>query len=466
MAQPMLEDPSLNDAFARDAERDDASPNRTSALDKPHWKMGMQLMPHHFQFQDSYHEAFVASHIDALFNHTWGILHVDVDEQAISSGHVSLRELRAILPGGLPIACGTKEAPGAPSRIVHHLEEGESLEVYVGVPHVHPGTQNVDPEEDPTSHRRYTRDSIHVADLQNGTREPVEIGRLRYNVTLLFEHDRLDDFVTLPIARVVRRDGQITFDEAYVPPVLQIRASRPLEEGLRRVLAALLNQQNALESMTARDSTETWRRWTLSVVSSHIATLADIVEQGHEHPHKVYRVLARLYGALSAFTPEREPTCPPFRYRALGETFHFLFDTIVAILDALGAEQYRRIPVHHVDANTYHVELLEPTIFRNEFFLCVVGPDTEMLRTHVPRTFRLAAWHQLAHVRQAAVAGVPLLPLAVPPASLPQKPGTVYFRLDKTSEAFEAVLRSGHLGIDALIPNVTVHLYAVDPRLL
>jgi len=59
-----------------------------------------------------------------------------------------------------------------------------------------------------------------------------------------------------------------------------------------------------------------------------------------------------------------------------------------------------------------------------------------------------------------------LVPLAVAPAILPQTPGAVYFRLDKSVEAFEAIFRSGHLGIDVTMPNVKVTLYAVDPRRL
>ncbi len=448
------------------SEEEEVSQPLTTTLDKPHWQIGIDLMPEHFQFQDAYHESLVAAQIEALFDYPWGIVHIDLDEQAIESGHVSLRELRAILPGGLPIACGTKEAPTAPSRIVRELGEGESLQVYIGVANAHPGTVNVDDATDPTSHRRYTRDVIRIFDLQNGTKEPVEVGRLRPNVALIFERERLDGFVTLPIARVVRKEGRLAYEDTYIPPVLQVRGSRYLEEALRRLLGALLDQQNALENMVSSETNALWRRWALSVVSSHVAIVADIVEQGHHHPRDVYRQLRRLFGALSAFTPQREPAAPPFKYRELGETFHFLFENITAILNALGAEQYRLIPVHPYDANTLHVELLEPTIFRNEFFLCVQGSDVETLRNHVPRTFRLAAWHQLGAVRQASVTGVPLVPLAIAPAILPQTPGTVYFRLDKTVEAFEQIFRSGHLGIDVAMPNVKVTLFAVDPRRL
>ncbi|MCL2722909.1 MAG: type VI secretion system baseplate subunit TssK [Polyangiaceae bacterium] len=450
--------------FSNENSSEEQKGYQATALDKPHWQLGINLMPHHFQYQDSYHESLVATQIEALFDYPWGIVHIDLDEQAIESGHISLRELRAILPDGLPIACGTKEAPAAPSRIVRELGEGESLQVYVGVANAHPGTVNVDDVADPTSHRRYTRDVIQVFDLQNGTKEPVEVGRLRPNVTLLFERERLDGFVTLPIARVVRKDGRLAYEESYIAPVLQVRGSRSLEQELRKLLGSLLEQQKALEDMVSNENNALWRRWALSVVSSHAAIVADIVEQGHHHPRDVHWQLCRLYGSLTAFTPQREPAAPPFKYRELGETFRFLFENITTMLNALGTEQYRIIPVRSYDANTLHVELVEPAIFRNEFFLCVQGADAEMVRGQVPRTIRLAAWNQLNAVRQAAVSGVPLLPMAVAPAILPQSPGAVYFRLDKKGDAFEQILRSGHLGIDVNMPDVKVTLFAVDPR--
>ncbi|MCL2779667.1 MAG: type VI secretion system baseplate subunit TssK [Polyangiaceae bacterium] len=433
---------------------------------KPHWQLGINLMPQHFQFQDAYHESLVATRIEALFDYPWGIVHIDLDEQAIESGHVLLRELRAILPGGLPIACGTKEAPAAPNRIVRELGDRKSLQVYVGVANAHPGTVNVDDAVDPTSHRRYTRDVIQVFDLQNGTKEPVVVGRLRPNVALLFERERLDGFDTLPIARVVRKDGRLAYDESYIAPVLQVRGSRYLQEGLRKLLGSLLEQQKTLEDMASSDDNALWRRWALSVVSSHAAIVADIVEQGHHHPRDVHWQLRRLYGALTAFTPQREPAAPPFKYRELGETFRFLFKNITTMLNALGTEQYRLIPMRTYDANTLFVELIEPAIFRNEFFLRIQGADVEMLRKQVPRTFRLAAWNQLGAVRRAAVSGVPLIPMATAPAVLPQTPGALYFRVDKKGESFEQILRSGQLGIDVAIPNVKVTLFAVDPRRL
>ena len=436
-------------------------------LKKPHWTLGLELAPHHFQFQDQYHEELIAQLFQGLFDDSWGVYEIEWDLRALAAaGEVRLERLGAILPDGTPVACGTKESPQTPVRAVPDFKD--SLGVYVGIPLAETRGANVDREGDPKAAHRYSADTSMVPDFASGT-EPVKVEWLRPNVWLLFDGERLDRFSTLPCARIVRTsEGELAFDESFVPAALSLRASRYLEDNLRTLLEALVARQTALERAAARQALQSARVHLLSLVSAGVADIADLIDQTHVHPRTAYRVLAPLLGGLAVFTPTGRIEIPKFNYLRLGVTFGELFERLGEVLAVLGAEQHRLVPLGRHDAHTSYAELNEPTIFRNEFFLCVSGTDSDRLRAIVPQQVKLAAWNELAGVHQSATAGVPLHPQARPPATLPEVRGTVYFRLDKTAPMFMSVMKTGQLGIFCP-PGLGVTelaLYVVNPSAL
>ncbi len=70
-------------------------------LQKPmRWKEGMFLRPQHFQQYDLYLENREFSRFQALERFGWGLLNVEVDEEALSNFTFDLKRLTAVLPEG------------------------------------------------------------------------------------------------------------------------------------------------------------------------------------------------------------------------------------------------------------------------------------------------------------------------------------------------------------------------------
>lgn len=430
-------------------------------LHKPHWTDGLELGAQHFQLLDRYHEELIAHRLDALFDHTWGIHEIRWDARAIGAGELALKKLDAILPDGTPIAFDAADGAATPAIPIRDLGPKNAREVYVGIRRLH-GGPNVD--GDSREVQRYVRDSVLVPDFARG-HEPVRVDWLRPNVQLLLEGEALQDFVTLPCARVVRSAaGQLAFDEAFVPPVLAVGASPFLRRELRRALDALLARQ-ALQARTSpRDVTEVVQRWLASIVGSFVPRIADLVRQRAVHPIVAYRVLAELLGALAPFTRAGTHRIPAFQYDHLGPVFAELFAGLGAVLDALGTDHHRRIPLIRYDATTLFADLNEPAIFRNDFFLGVTGTDADELRVRVPQQFKVASWTYLSEVVRSATVGVPLKHEPRPPGTLPGGPGTLYFKLEK-GDAFTPVIKTGQMGIHHVLglPLTDVALFAVEP---
>ncbi|MGH7297271.1 MAG: type VI secretion system baseplate subunit TssK, partial [Polyangiaceae bacterium] len=182
------------------------------------------------------------------------------------------------------------------------------------------------------------------------------------------------------------------------------------------------------------------------------------------HPHVAYGVLAELVGSLAPFTSTGTLAIPPFEYDRLGPTFAALFSALGVVLDAVGAEHHRRIPLVRHDATTLFVDLKEPAIFRNDFLLSVSGTDVDDLRTRVPAQCKIAAWPHLPEVVKSATSGVPLTHEPRPPGTLPGGTGILYFRLQK-NDAFHLVMKAGQMGIfhGSGLHITDMALFAVEP---
>ena len=429
---------------------------------KPHWTDGLELGPHHFQLLDRYCEELVDHRLTALFDHSWGIHEIRWDSRAIGAGQVALRKLDAILPDGTLIACDSANGIPGPAIAVGELAPGAAVQVFLGVPRLRPGS-NVD-ADDAKERRRYRLEKSLVADLTGGA-EPAEVEGLLPNVHLLLESHPRQDFVTLPCARVVRSaTGQLAYDETFVPPVLSVNASPYLRGELRRALDALMARQAIASRSSPSDVTEVLRRWIGTLVGSFVPRMADVAHQRFVHPHEAYLVLAELVGALSPFSNAAAHRVPPFEYDRLGPVFAELFSTLGVLLDAIGAEHYRRIPLVRYDPTTLCADLQEPAIFRRDFFLQVSGSDVDDLRMRVPQQCKVGAWSQLPEILKSATTGVPIKHEPRPPGTLPGGAGTLYFRLQK-NEAFNLVIKNGQLGIfhGGGLPISDMALFAVEP---
>jgi type VI secretion system protein ImpJ len=470
-------------------------------MHKPHWTDGLELTAHHLQALDRYCEDLTHHRLAALVEHSWGIREIRWDSRAIGAGQAALLALDAILPDGTVVACDASNGTPAPAVAVGHLSPGDGVLVHLGVARLSAGVSNV--VEEGSEPRRYRREKRLVPDLTGGS-QPAEVEGLQPNLRLMLDSEPRQDWVTLPAARIVRAaSGQIAFDETFVPPVLAVSASPYLRAELVRALDGVMARQDIASRAGARDGTDAVRRWLGSIVGSFAARLADMVHQRFVHPHTAYCVLAELCGALSPFAngaavpapssaagqarvgtmaipaqgSDRPPPpngngaatpvrIPPYQHDRPGPVFTALFSMLGVLLDAIGAEHYKRIPLVRYDPSTLCADLGEPAIFRRDFFLQVSGADVDDLRTRVPAQCKVGALPHMGEILNSATSGVPLRHEPRPPGTLPGGVGTLYFRLQK-SDAFSLVVRHGQMGIfhGPGLPITDMALFAVEPGL-
>lgn len=78
------------------------------------WSEGLFLRPQHFQQMERSIETLVGLRTSGATAHAWGFTRLQIDGEALKTGHVSITQAAGILPDGTPFAI-PDESPAPPS---------------------------------------------------------------------------------------------------------------------------------------------------------------------------------------------------------------------------------------------------------------------------------------------------------------------------------------------------------------
>ena len=252
----------------------------------------MYLGPHHFQAQSRYFEDSIQFATGSLWFSSFGLVGVELDAEALHNGTVSLVHARGILPDGLPFNMPESDALPEPRAVADLFPPTRDfVTVMLAIPPRKPNGYNCALDED-GAEARYVAESRVLSDENNGGDErPVRLGRK--NLRLLMDTEPARDLLTVPIARVVRdHSGHFAYYQGFVPPVLQISASKSLMIMVQRLIEILDEKAATISRGSGRGSqigTEFATReianfWLLHAVNSALPPLRHQLIAKHGHP--------------------------------------------------------------------------------------------------------------------------------------------------------------------------------------
>src|SRR5918911_4642108 len=137
------------------------------------WNEGMLLTPHHFQQWDNYYEELLNSRLASLLPYEWGVLDIQINNEAVANGRFDLIRLRAVMPDGLSVVIPeTEPAPSARPVEEHFPADVESLDVYLAIPAKRAGAANFQSNGGAQDQMvRYWQDAARVSDETTGANE-------------------------------------------------------------------------------------------------------------------------------------------------------------------------------------------------------------------------------------------------------------------------------------------------------
>jgi type VI secretion system protein ImpJ len=441
------------------------------------WTKGTLLSPQHLQIQDRYLEDSLQFQLDALSFSPWGFTRLTVDQEELEAGIFKVANASGIFPDGLLF--DVPDADNAPNpRSISELfeQDQETLDVFLAVPQYRERGLNVSLGLNGAD-TRYIAEVALLRDEVTGLSEkPIQVAKKNFRLLVTGESQKGNS--TLRIGRVHRKEaGTFHLDPRFVPPLLDIAASEYLVTLARRLveilsaksseLAGSRRQKNqSLAEFTASDIANFWLLYTVNV---HLPLFRHIFEVKRGHPEEFFDLMTTLAGALTTFSLKVQPRdLPVYDHDDLAGCFTALDTLLRDLLETVIPTNFLALPLKEVQQSIYAASLAEDRFFdRTRMYLAVrADVDQATLINRVPQLVKVCSASHIEHLIRQALPGVDLRHEVRPPAALPMKLNHVYFSLNQSGLAWEAILRARNLAayVPGDFPRAELELLILLPQ--
>ena len=445
-------------------------------ITRPLWAQGIFMTPQHFQ-QQTLWNGFADERIARLaWPDPWGVRRVDIDTHALAIDRLQLTTLDVRLPDGSLVDTQTADLLPAARSLADVPATVDAVVVLAGLPLMDAqGGNCIEADQKPARPRRFVREYLEVSDLNGEGREEISVER--HALALLFDFEAHEDYVTCPIARLVRNtQGRFEVDAAFVPPCLFLSASTRLTERMQR-LSDILSAKSASLAVRRRERSDQIADfavadvalfWLLHSVNSSWPELARLCAAPEQHPERLYAVLARLAGSLLTFsTTETLKAIPPYHHAAPEPVFAALEDLIRALLDTVVPSRVVPIALERIKPTVWTGKIHDERLVDGaDYYLSVQSAlPAHALLEQFPRLCKAGAPDEVEQIINSALTGIPLQTMSRLPAAIPVRIENQYFALDRAHPAFSRMLnaRACQFYVPASVPDVSLELYAVLP---
>ncbi|PCE27323.1 type VI secretion system-associated protein [Paraburkholderia acidicola] len=445
-------------------------------ITRPLWAKGVFMTPQHFQQQALWGQ-FSDERIARIASpDPWGVSGVAFDTQALSINRLQLTSLDLRLPDGTFIDSGTADRLPAARNLSDVPAQVESVVVLAGLPLVDAqGGNCIEEDQKPARPRRFVREYLQVGDIHGDGNEEISVER--HLLSLLFDFEEHNDYVTCPVGRLVRNvQGRFELDLAFVPPCLLLSASAQLTSRMNR-LSDILSAKSASLAVRRRERSDQIADyavadvslfWLLHSVNSTWPDLARLCLAPEQHPERLYGVLARLAGSLLTFsTTETLQAIPSYNHHAPEPVFAELESLIRTLLDTVIPSRVVPIALERARGTAWIGKILDKRLVDGaDYYLSVQsGLPAHALLEQLPRLCKAGAPDEVEQIVNSALPGIPLRAMSRLPAAIPIRIENQYFALDSTHPAFKRMVTAHacQFYVPTSIPDVSLELYAVLP---
>jgi type VI secretion system protein ImpJ len=417
-----------------------------------HWHEGMFIRPQHFQTAQRYWAHLVDRNEKWDIHYNWGLRSLELDLDALANSFGIVRSLKARLRDGTLVSF--PEDGELPELDLRTAFEGDSTAtLYLGVPMLHLGRANVS-GDGPADDARFVLDTQELEDENTGVNpQPVQVRLL--NARLLLSNQDHTGFEVLPIARIqksARAEATPELDLSYIPPVLACDAWKPLEANILRAIyermgkkietlaTQIVSRGVTFDSHTQGDALLFAQLREMNAAHALLGTLA--YAQG-VHPLVAYLELCRLVGQMAIFgATRRPPDLPRYDHDDLGELFYGIKRSLDELIDILVEPQYKERPF--VGAGLRLQVSLEPAWLESAWqmyvgVLSTLQPEEciKLLTRPGQLDMKIGSSERVDTLFREGKAGLKVAHTPQPPRVLPQRPGQIYFQIQRETTAGE-----------------------------
>lgn len=446
-------------------------------INRPLWSAGALLSQQQFQQQSRWETWSNDCLAQMTFVHAWGVRATGFDIRALELGKLKAERLCVRLPDGTLVDTDhVDRLPPAIDLNASTVNSDRKVTVYLALPLEQANGNNClfdgDTPDRPT---RYRQDWRQVQDVYADDDQSMAV--LEHMLTLRLDTDDNADYVTCPVARVMR-DGQGAWalDSGHVPPLLSFAAHPELLSQLDNLLTQLSAKRQRLMGMRHESAqrmadfavADVSLFWLLNALNTYQPMLANLKTYPARHPESVYLELAKFAGALLTFSLEFDVSdVPIYRHDCLENVFSPLMKLISRLLDASLPTRVIALALEAKGANRWQVTFEDMRLRESgavDFYLSVRCRESlSQVQAQFPRLCKVGTPDDVDRLINSALDGVPLKALTHVPAAVPVRFENQYFALDFAHPMGKAVLAEGICAVyvPGTLNDLELELFAV-----
>ena len=461
-----------------------------------HWGQGAFLSPQHLQAQDAWEQACRHALHLRLTPFPWGYEALRIREDALASGVVDVEHFSLVTRSGERLSGGSVDTAGGntrvPQRNIAELRVPGNDPVPLWLVFNRDRTlQGLGQRESERLLPRHALASDSLADPFDPQAPAADVDFLLYQPNIVTGLDENAEAIvrssdSYKFAELLPAGpGKFKLSHDYIPPSTAIAAAHNLvrwTRALRDLLVSRGQDFAAVKRQRGIRAASTSAQEVMRVVM--MQTFARFIPAFQEHArlnsvsaYAMYQDLRRLVAEFSVFSEDigyagglaanpRETELPDYDHEDLRRCFRIGFDRAEALVKALTVGAEVGITLAH-DGRFYRADL-PANLFESDKTRFYLAFESEQkgadLFARLSRTGKIASMDEMPRLLSAALFGLKIDLLPVPPEELPQKsPNTTYFLVDTQHPFWQMIKNGRNIAVSSDLPpdSTVIKLFPV-----
>jgi type VI secretion system protein ImpJ len=299
----------------------------------------------------------------------------------------------------------------------------------------------------------------------------VQFGRLR--LTLMLEKDLTAEWTAIGVAFVTekRNDNHVRLDNSYIPPMLNANNSPQIYSMINDLHGLLVQRSQQIGGrlrQPGRFNTSELIEFTLlSLVNRHLGEVSHLKTLPLLHPETLWRSWLPFATELATWTSQRtaESVLPIYDHDDLANCFSKLMLMLRQGLSLVMEDHAIQLPLNERSHGLNIATVPETSMVREFGFVLAVKANVpgEHLQTHFPAQMKVAPVSKIRDLVQLQLPGIMLRAMPVAPPQIPWHAGYSYFELEKGSELWHEMDKSGAFALHLAgeFPGLDMEFWAI-----
>lgn len=417
------------------------------------WREGLFIRPQHFQQNNYSTNLEMMQRTMMSGSNRWGLFNLDIDDQLLSMGKLSIVSASGLLPDGTLF----DSTDFSEHLTIDIKKEDNGKEIYLALPLNYANEDNIYFEEQESVPTRYVaKTHREVPNINIGEDSRADIIFAYPNFKLKKHGDQIDGYAVIQIALIgnVTANNIVTLEKSFIPTYLHLDKAKILMEKVHELQGMIQYRiERIVEKVSGGglESTELRDYLILQILNRTGARLHYFATQEKIHPSELYLELVSCIGDLSVFMKKEKSLTQQYTYIHTEQNVCFdkAFIEVKKLLSLVLESKSVLIPI---DKHNYGVRialLKDKTILNDSIFVLAVSSniDANKLKKLLLDNLKIGTVDEIRNLVNHHLPGFSIVPLTTAPREIPYKVNQSYYRIIISPEDKQKLLKTSGIAL-------------------